>query len=136
MENVVVEISWSGNNFGAHVPALDGCVATGCTPEEIKKNIQEAIDFHVQGSLEDGDPIPDIFKHGYSLVFKFDTASLLQYYKGFITLAGLERLTGINQRQLQHYSTSLRSPRIEQKRKIEKSLHDFGRELLSVELKF
>jgi hypothetical protein len=50
------------------------------------------------------------------------------------TNAALEKLTGINQKQLQHYSTGHRNPRIEQRNKIEKALHDLGKELLSVEL--
>lgn len=34
------------------------CVATGDTVEEIEAQIREAIDFHLEGLREDGDPIP------------------------------------------------------------------------------
>ncbi|HLJ80761.1 MAG TPA: type II toxin-antitoxin system HicB family antitoxin [Ktedonobacterales bacterium] len=46
------------NNLSAYVPDLPGCVATGKTREEVLTNIREAISFHLQGMLEDGDPIP------------------------------------------------------------------------------
>jgi predicted RNase H-like HicB family nuclease len=47
------------NNYGAYVPDLPGCVSTGNTVEETKRNIQEAIEFHLEGMREDGDPIPE-----------------------------------------------------------------------------
>ena len=131
---VIVSISFSGKNFGAFVELLPGCIATGSTQEEIKINIKQAIDFHLESSLEDGDFVEEIFKTNFDLTFKFDTVSLLNYYKGVFTNAALERITGINQKQLQHYSTGYRKPRIEQREKIEKALHKLGNELLAVEL--
>jgi predicted RNase H-like HicB family nuclease len=135
MENTVtVEISYSGRNFGAYVPILPGCVATGANPVEVKQNITDAIAFHVKGSLQDGDDIPGIFKKEYHFIYKFDAKSLLNYYKGIFTNSALERVTGINQKQLQHYSTGLRKPRPAQTRKIQIALHKLGNELIAVEL--
>jgi hypothetical protein len=45
--------------------------------------------------------------------------SLFEYYKGVFTKSALERITGINQRQLQHYSSGLKKPRLAQKQKIQ-----------------
>jgi len=60
--------------------------------------------------------------------------SLFTYYKGVFTKSALERITGINQRQLQHYSSGLKKPRLAQKQKIETALHKLGNELIAVEL--
>lgn len=46
-------------NYGAYVPDLPGCVATGGTIEEIERSIQEAIEFHLEGMRADGLPIPE-----------------------------------------------------------------------------
>lgn len=46
------------NNYSAYVPDLPGCVATGATVEEAEAQIREAIEFHLDGLLEDGAPIP------------------------------------------------------------------------------
>ncbi len=46
------------NNFSAYVPDLPGCVSTGETVEETKVNIQEAIEFHIEGMKQDGLKIP------------------------------------------------------------------------------
>ncbi len=53
---VVIEEGPSG--FGAHVPDLPGCVAAGSTREETLQLIKEAIEFHLEGLLEHGDPVP------------------------------------------------------------------------------
>lgn len=47
------------NSFGVYVPDLPGCVAVGETKEEALKLIREAIDFHVEGLREDGQPVPE-----------------------------------------------------------------------------
>jgi len=134
MKRVQVEIRYTGKNFGAHAPKLSGCVATGSTPEEIKANIKEAIVFHIQGSLKDGDPVPKEFIGKYELIYVFDAESLLNYYKGIFTKSALMRITGINQQQLHHYSTGLKKPRSAQTLKIKTALHKLGAELLAVEL--
>ena len=46
------------NNYSAYVPDLPGCVATGFTVEETEREIRGAIEFHIEGLLEDGLPIP------------------------------------------------------------------------------
>lgn len=45
-------------SFGAYVPDLPGCVAVGDTRDEVLKLIHEAIEFHLEGLREDGQPIP------------------------------------------------------------------------------
>ncbi|MDR0546183.1 MAG: hypothetical protein LBG77_01130 [Dysgonamonadaceae bacterium] len=81
---------------------------------------------------EDGEEMP--FGKEYELAYRFDPESLLQHYTGIFTNAALERLTGINQRQLQRYSSGVSRPRTEQSRRINHALHRLGNELLAVEL--
>ncbi len=45
-------------SFGAHVPDLPGCVAVAETREEVMDLIQEAIEFHIEGLRENGEPVP------------------------------------------------------------------------------
>jgi predicted RNase H-like HicB family nuclease len=44
-------------NYSAYVPDLPGCVSVGDTLEEVKVEIREAIEFHLEGMREDGLPI-------------------------------------------------------------------------------
>ena len=55
-------------------------------------------------------------------------------YEGIFTKSGLERLTGINQKQLWHYANGVSKPRPAQRRKIEDALHRLGSELVSLSL--
>ena len=54
----VVVIEKGGSNYSAYVPDLPGCVSTGATLEEVKAEIREAIEFHLDGMREDVTPIP------------------------------------------------------------------------------
>lgn len=53
---VVIEKGEDG--YGAYVPDLPGCIAAADTKEEVKNLIHEAIEFHIEGLKEDGEPIP------------------------------------------------------------------------------
>lgn len=132
MQKVTVDINYTGNNFCAHAPILPGCVSTGPSLPEMKKNIQEAIEGHIEVSLECNDPVPEIFKGEYELEFRLTTEALLIAYSDIFTKAALSRITGINQRQLWHYASGMRKPRPAQRKRIEDGLHKLGAELLRI----
>ena len=59
MYRFLVIIEEGDNSYGAYPPDLPGCVAVGRTREEVEKNMREAIAMHIQGMLEDNEPIPN-----------------------------------------------------------------------------
>ena len=59
MRKYAIVIEHGENNLSAYVPDLPGCITTGKTVEEIEQNILEAIELHLEGMMEDGDPIPE-----------------------------------------------------------------------------
>jgi predicted RNase H-like HicB family nuclease len=59
MKRYAVVFEKAENNWGAYVPDLPGCVTTGKTLEETKRNIHEAIELHLESMREVGEPIPD-----------------------------------------------------------------------------
>ena len=64
--------------------------------------------------------------------FEFDMSSFLNYYSKTLSLAGLSRITGINQQQLSHYATGRKRPRPETIHKIEHSLWNLSKDLSQV----
>ncbi len=56
---IVVEKSESG--YGAYVPDLPGCVAAAESRDEVVRLIRDAMEFHVEGLRESGDPVPEPF---------------------------------------------------------------------------
>jgi predicted RNase H-like HicB family nuclease len=45
--------------YSAYVPDLPGCIAVGDTLQETVQLMREAIEFHLDGMREDGEPIPE-----------------------------------------------------------------------------
>jgi predicted RNase H-like HicB family nuclease len=58
MHRFLIIIEKGTENYGAYSPDLPGCVAVGDTLEEVEKNMREAIVMHIQGMIEDHEPIP------------------------------------------------------------------------------
>ena len=54
----LVVVEKGPESYGAYVPDLPGCVAAGQTKEEALSLIREAIEFHLEGLKEEGQPIP------------------------------------------------------------------------------
>ncbi|MBL8295958.1 MAG: type II toxin-antitoxin system HicB family antitoxin [Bryobacterales bacterium] len=59
MSKYVVFYERSGTGYGAYVPDLPGCVATGRTIEETRERMAKAMEMHLAAMREDGDPIPE-----------------------------------------------------------------------------
>jgi predicted RNase H-like HicB family nuclease len=53
-----VVIEKAEKNYSAYVPDLPGCVSVGDTLEEVEQMIREAIEFHLEGMLLDGEAVP------------------------------------------------------------------------------
>lgn len=47
------------NSYGAYVPDVLGCVAVGKDLKKVRRLIREAIEFHLEGMMLDGEPIPE-----------------------------------------------------------------------------
>lgn len=48
----------SATGYGAYVPDLPGCVATGKTLAVVKRLIREAIELHIDSLKQHGEPVP------------------------------------------------------------------------------
>ncbi|WP_303180390.1 type II toxin-antitoxin system HicB family antitoxin [uncultured Butyricimonas sp.] len=130
MGKIKVTIERGKDMFGAWAENVEGIYGAGDTVQETQKNIHEAIDLYKKYNTE----IPDILQGNIEIEWRFDVRSLLEYYSGILTNAGLERITGINQKQLWNYANGVSKPRPTQVKKIETALHNLGRELIALSL--
>lgn len=88
--------------------------------------------FHVEGSLEDGDILPEaVVKGEYNFEYDLRVSAILHRLEGVITLSALHKATGINEKQLWHYKSGIRTPRPVQRKRIVEGIHQLGEELLS-----
>lgn len=133
MEKLIIEIGASSNHFGGFATNVDGVYGAGNTLDECKANLLEGIRLLIKNRDKCQTPIPDwLINDEYEIEYRYDVQSILSYYANVFTKPALERLTGINQKQLHHYATGLKKPREPQRKKIELALHRLGSELLSV----
>lgn len=94
-------------------------------------NVEEAIaDFYNSYNemksflAEKGELYPPLEFH-----FVYDIPSFLKRYAYAFSLAGLGRITGINERQLSHYINGIRKPSLKTTLKIEQKLKEFAGEI-------
>lgn len=106
----------------------------GNSAEAAKSDMRHQMDFYKKAAIEDNFSYPDFLNEDFDIVYKFDTESLLEYYSGILSLSGLEKITGIHQKQLWNYLHRKSKPRKAQVEKIEKGLHALGSELISISL--
>ena len=59
MRKYAVVIERASNSYSTYVPDLPGCVATGDTIEEVQREIREAIELHIEGLRDAGEPVPE-----------------------------------------------------------------------------
>ena len=133
MEKLIIEIGASSNHFGGFATNVDGVYGAGNTLDECKANILEGLRLLIINREKSQALVPEWLINGeYEIEYRYDVQSILNYYANVFTKPALERLTGINQKQLHHYATGLKKPREPQRKKIELALHRLGSELLSV----
>ena len=132
MEKIIMIIEKSKDLYCAYSDNCDGIYAAGDTLEEAKADTYKAIE-GIKRNLP-VDRWPEQIKGDFEIEWKFDVPSFLEYYSSFISLAGMEKMTGINQKQLSNYLNHRAVPRKKQADRIITGIHRFAHELLSITL--
>ena len=132
MRTIKIIIEKTKDMYSGFAENVKGIYAAGDTVDEVIQSVNNAIRLLKEYNREEN--IPEILKGNYQIQYRFDVASLLNYYKGIVTNSALERLTGINQKLLYHYASGLKTPREAQRKKIESALHQLGSELQKIKL--
>ena len=132
MKKIVIVIERSADLFDAYSDNCDGIYGAGDTLEACKADIETSI-----RQIKEKLPIeqwPEELKGEYELEYKLDAQSFLEYFSQYLSLAGMERITGVNQKQLSNYLNRRAKPRKQQIERISKGLRRFASELLSITL--
>lgn len=130
MKKIKVYIERSQFGYSAYMddtPLDYSCIGEGKTVEETISDLNNAYNEMRAYYEKEGKPFEEI-----TYEFYYDVASFLQEYAPSFSLAGLERITGVNQTMLGHYLHGRRKPSKKTIEKIEKGVNDFARELSSL----
>ena len=57
-QRFAIVIEKAGDNYSAYAPDVPGCITVGDTIEETKRNMVEALEFHFEGLIEQGETPP------------------------------------------------------------------------------
>lgn len=100
---------------------------TGKTVDEAMTMFKSGYDDMRKYHAEEGKEFEEV-----DFDYKYDMASFLSYYSKILSLAGMSRLTGINQQQLSHYVTGRRNPSAKTIEKMQAAIQRFGKDLSTV----
>ena len=135
MEFIKVEIYWTDKNYCC-AWSLDGFGVIICTHKTLEGLKQTFIDsLHSQKAemVSDGEDVPSWLIDGnYAVEFTLAVSALLRQAEQFTTMAAISRETGINQKLLSSYASSVKVPRARQRERIIEGLHSIGRRFLSL----
>ena len=127
---VIVERG-SDNKFSAYMDYYEfnfGLAGFGNTAKTAIADFYKAYEEEKAMCLKEGTVIPEL-----KFEIHYDICSFLDYYGDILSKSGLEKVTGINQKQLWHYSSGKRRPKPETARKIQESLYRFADNLRQVQ---
>ena len=133
MKTVEVIVEHAGNNLSAYIEGAP-VITVGNDVKEIEKNMKEAVELYLESCKEMNIAPVEILQGEFTLKFKIDAATFINYYSSILTKAALSRITGINERQLWHYAAGVHKPRRRQLEKIQKGIQSLSRELSAINL--
>lgn len=123
--------------------AVDGTYTVYCKDEifsgagasiaEAQADMERQMAFYKETALAEGFRYPDFLDGDYTISYKVDMPSLMRYYveAGIFSLAGIEKITGINQKQLWSYLHGTR-PRKAQAERLEKGFRILTQDLATL----
>ena len=132
MGKIIVLVDYTGNFAASPISPEVACLSTGRTLDEVKKNMEEAFQFHLDGLREDGLSIPVEFATPWDIEWRLTTRALLHYTEGLVSRSAISRITGINEQQLSHYASGYRKPRPAMSARIREGVRKIAQALAAV----
>ena len=133
MRTVEVIVEHAGNNISAYIEGAP-VITVGNDVKEIENNMKEAVELYLESCKEMNIAPVEVLQGEFTLKFKIDAATFINYYSSIFTKAALSRITGINERQLWHYAAGVHKPRKQQLEKIQKGINALTEELAAINL--
>lgn len=105
----------------------------GDTLDQAQKDMQRQMEFYRETAKAEGFKYPAFLDGEYTVNYQLDMSSLLRYYvdAGIFSLAGIAKMTGINQKQLWSYLNGTK-PRKAQAQRMENGFRNLMADLNAV----
>ena len=105
----------------------------GETLAKAKEDMMNQMSFYKDTALKEGFKYPSFLDGDFTVDYQVDASSILKYYidAGIFSLAGLQKVTGINQKQLWSYLNGTK-PRKAQQERIVSGFHSLSNDLMAM----
>ena len=134
MKKLNVIVCKTGNGVSAHIEGVDGFVITRNTVSNLKKDLLEGLNFHIEGLYEEEREPWMNSEYTFEYVFQ-DIPSFVEAYNGVLNQSSLARISGINAGQMRQYASGVKHPTRRTLQRIESGLKRYAIELQSVSFK-
>jgi predicted RNase H-like HicB family nuclease len=131
MKAIRVKIERNKDGFGVYAEN-EVFSGMGDTLTDAVNNMVEGITLYVETMKEAKLPYPSYLDGAYQFALDYDMQSMVSYYAWVLGYSGLEKITGIHQKQLGAYAKGESNPRKEQAERFITGLHRFGAELNAI----
>ena len=85
MQKIKVLVGWEEKNYSAVAEVNGVVVVTHKNFETLKEEFAQALTFHIEESIKDGDELPQALKEGdYTLEYELQISALLHIYDGIL----------------------------------------------------
>jgi predicted RNase H-like HicB family nuclease len=131
MKAITATLEKTDTGYSAFVPELDFCGTVGGTIDEIKNNLIEAISLFFEDAPEKLKEFGIDQEGMINFDFRMDISDFFLLHNP-VKQSQIAKKAGINPSLIRQYARGIKHPGIKQARKIEKAIHQLGRELLQV----
>ena len=132
MEKVDVLVRPNQDGWWAEVTSLPGCFSAGADLDDLKKNIAEAIDIHIEGLLEGDEKVSNELILGqYELELHINLQDLFEHFP--LTITGVAKRAGMNRTLLNQYAKGEKTMSENQARRITEVIQKIGSELAELQ---
>jgi hypothetical protein len=131
MKNLKVIVCKADNGVSAHIEGVNGFVIARSTVYNLKKDLPDGLNFHIEGLYEEERESWMDSKYTFEYVFQ-DIPSFVEAYHGLLNQSSLARISGINTGQIRQYTSGKKRPTRRTLQRIESGLKRYAVELQSV----
>jgi len=127
---VIVERGKDGK-YSAFMDCYDydfGLAGFGNTSKEAISDFYTCVEEEKAMCQKEGKIMPEL-----EFDIQYDVTAFLDYYSGILSKSGLQKITGINQKQLWHYASGRRRPTRKTSERIRINVHHFAENLREVQ---
>lgn len=133
METIRASIYWCDKNFccGWGFPEFGAILATSKSFEGVKSAFENSLGQQISDMQADGESLPEwIVDRQFVIEYEVQASAILRNAEQYTSMAAISRVTGINQKLLSNYASSVKVPGERQKQRIIDGLHKIGQAIL------